>query len=123
MFPPAALKKRTALKCSRLMACVLHDSTSIKNYVAYDTVFKALNGLLFNVASCLHALRSQRLIQAAFLKNDLLKNLDEGEIRAITACMYPTPINQGCYVIQEGTNGAQAYVLEGKPSSSCNCSH
>lgn len=94
-----------------------------KNYVAYDTVFKAFNGLLFNVASCLHALRSQRLIQAAFLKNDLLKNLDEGEIRAITACMYPTPINQGCYVIQEGTNGAQAYVLEGKSSSSSNCSH
>lgn len=124
MFPPAALKKRTALKCSRLTASFLHDSKSIKkNYVAYDTVFKAFNGLLFNVASCLHALRSQRLIQAAFLKNDLLKNLDEGEIRAITACMYPTPINQGCYVIQEGTNGAQAYVLEGKSSSSSNCSH
>ncbi|XP_036952982.1 cGMP-dependent protein kinase 1 isoform X1 [Acanthopagrus latus] len=62
--------------------------------------------------SCDKSLESQRLIQAAFLKNDLLKNLDEGEIRAITACMYPTPINQGCYVIQEGTNGAQAYVLE-----------
>ncbi len=61
--------------------------------------------------------RSQRLIQAAFLKNDLLKNLDEGEIRAVTACMYPTAINQGCYVIQEGTNGAQAYVLEGKSFS------
>lgn len=60
--------------------------------------------------------RSQRLIQAAFLKNDLLKNLDEGEIRAIIACMYPTTINQGCYVIQEGANGAQAYVLEGTES-------
>ncbi len=59
------------------------------------------------------ALRSQRLIHAALLKNDLLKNLDEGEIRAIIACMYPTPINQGCYVIQEGASGAQAYVLEG----------
>uniref|UniRef100_A0A3B4WE15 cGMP-dependent protein kinase 1-like n=1 Tax=Seriola lalandi dorsalis TaxID=1841481 RepID=A0A3B4WE15_SERLL len=53
-----------------------------------------------------------RLIQAAFLKNELLKNHDEGEIRAIIACMYPTTINQGCYVIQEGTSGAQAYVLE-----------
>ncbi|XP_040011625.1 cGMP-dependent protein kinase 1 isoform X2 [Xiphias gladius] len=55
---------------------------------------------------------SQRLIQAAFLKNDLLKNLDEREIRALIACMYPTTINQGCYVIQEGTSGGHAYVLE-----------
>ncbi|XP_074525807.1 cGMP-dependent protein kinase 1 [Halichoeres trimaculatus] len=62
--------------------------------------------------SCDKSQESQTLIQAAFLKNDLLKNLDEGEIRAITACMSPTTINQGCYVIQEGTNGAQAYVLE-----------
>lgn len=64
--------------------------------------------------SYLGSLRSQRLIHASFLKNDLLKNLDEGEITAITACMYPTTINQGCYVIQEGATGAQAYVLEGK---------
>ena len=64
--------------------------------------------------SCLNATRSQKLIRAAFLKNDLLKNLDEGEIRAIIACMYSITIHQGCYVIKEGTNGAQAYVLEGK---------
>nr|XP_046243097.1 cGMP-dependent protein kinase 1 isoform X2 [Scatophagus argus] len=62
--------------------------------------------------SCDKSQQSQRLIQAAFSKNDLLKNLDEGEIRAIIACMYPTPINQGCCVIQEGTSGTQAYVLE-----------
>ncbi|XP_037634372.1 cGMP-dependent protein kinase 1 isoform X1 [Sebastes umbrosus] len=62
--------------------------------------------------SCDKSLESQRLIHASFLKNDLLKNLDEGEITAITACMYPTTINQGCYVIQEGATGAQAYVLE-----------
>ncbi|XP_054467302.1 cGMP-dependent protein kinase 1 [Anoplopoma fimbria] len=55
---------------------------------------------------------SQRLIQSSFLKNDLLKNLDQGEIRTIIACMYPTTINQGCYVIQEGASGAQAYVIE-----------
>lgn len=48
------------------------------------------------------------------MKNDLLKNLNEREIRGIIACMYPTIINQGCYVIQEGAEGAQAYVLEGK---------
>ncbi|XP_008286868.1 cGMP-dependent protein kinase 1 [Stegastes partitus] len=62
--------------------------------------------------SCDKSQESQRLIQAAFLKNDLLQNLDEGEIRAIITCMYRSTINQGCYVIQEGTVGAQAYVLE-----------
>ncbi|XP_075960970.1 cGMP-dependent protein kinase 1 isoform X1 [Anarhichas minor] len=62
--------------------------------------------------SCDKSQQSQKLIQSSFLKNDLLKNLDEGEIRTIIACMYPTAINQGCYVIQEGANGAQAYVLE-----------
>ncbi|XP_071338674.1 cGMP-dependent protein kinase 1 [Trachinotus anak] len=62
--------------------------------------------------SCDKSHESQRLIKAAFLKNELLKYHNEGEIRAIIACMYPTTINQGCYVIQEGTSGAQAYVLE-----------
>ncbi|CAN9513376.1 unnamed protein product [Ophioblennius macclurei] len=62
--------------------------------------------------NCDKSQESQRLIQAALVKNDLLKNLDEGEISAITACMYHTTINQGCYVIQEGATGAQAYVLE-----------
>uniref|UniRef100_A0A672IK82 cGMP-dependent protein kinase n=1 Tax=Salarias fasciatus TaxID=181472 RepID=A0A672IK82_SALFA len=60
----------------------------------------------------LHVFRSRRLIQAALVKNDLLKNLDEGEMSAITACMYRATINQGCSVIQEGATGAQAYVLE-----------
>uniref|UniRef100_A0A672IIE1 Cyclic nucleotide-binding domain-containing protein n=1 Tax=Salarias fasciatus TaxID=181472 RepID=A0A672IIE1_SALFA len=68
-----------------------------------DTAFKVLDNLL-----------SRRLIQAALVKNDLLKNLDEGEMSAITACMYRATINQGCSVIQEGATGAQAYVLEGK---------
>lgn len=65
----------------------------------------------------LGALRSQRLIQAAFSKNDLLKNLDEAETRGVIACMYPTAIHQGCSVIQEGASGAQAYVVEGNSSS------
>lgn len=64
--------------------------------------------------------RSQRLIQAAFLKNDLLKNLDSGQIRAIMGCMYATTISMGCCVIQEGTTGALAYVLEGKTLCSYN---
>ncbi|KAM7391854.1 hypothetical protein PAMP_022509 [Pampus punctatissimus] len=62
--------------------------------------------------SCDKNQESQRLIHAAFLKNDLLKSLDEGEINAIIDCMYSTTIHQGCDVIQEGTNGGQAYVLE-----------
>ncbi|XP_068616853.1 cGMP-dependent protein kinase 1 [Brachionichthys hirsutus] len=62
--------------------------------------------------SCDKSHESQRLIQAAFLKNDLLKNLEKGEIRAIAACMYPTSIAQGSFVIQEGTSGTRAYVLE-----------
>uniref|UniRef100_UPI003AAE3D6B cGMP-dependent protein kinase 1 n=1 Tax=Centroberyx gerrardi TaxID=166262 RepID=UPI003AAE3D6B len=62
--------------------------------------------------SCDKSPESQRLIQAALLKNDLLKNLDGGQIRAIMACVYPTNISQGCCVVQEGTNGALAYVLE-----------
>ncbi|XP_005922722.2 cGMP-dependent protein kinase 1 isoform X2 [Haplochromis burtoni] len=67
---------------------------------------------LVSQRSCDKSHESQRLIRASFLRNDLLKHLDEGEIRAIIACMHSTTINQGCYVIQEGTAGAQAYVLE-----------
>ncbi|KAM9810947.1 cGMP-dependent protein kinase 1 [Neosynchiropus ocellatus] len=55
---------------------------------------------------------SQRIIQAAFLKNDLLKNLEEEEMLAVISRMYPISIHQGCQVIQEGTGGAQAFVLE-----------
>lgn len=69
-----------------------------------------LNSRCFN----LRILRSQRLIRAAFLKSDLLKHLDDKEIKAMLPFMYPTTINQGCYVFQEETIGAQAYVLEGK---------
>uniref|UniRef100_A0A1A8NH50 cGMP-dependent protein kinase n=1 Tax=Nothobranchius pienaari TaxID=704102 RepID=A0A1A8NH50_9TELE len=56
--------------------------------------------------------QESKLIQAALLKNDLLKNLAEEEIRAIAACVHPTTINKGCVVIQEGTTGDQAFVLE-----------
>lgn len=83
---------------------------------ASETIYEACSSdLPFNIASLpdLGAHRSQRLIQAAFSKNDLLKNLDDGETRGVIACMYPTTIHQGCSVVQEGTSGAQAYVLEG----------
>ncbi|XP_041854228.1 cGMP-dependent protein kinase 1 [Melanotaenia boesemani] len=62
--------------------------------------------------SCDKSQESWRLIKAAFLKNDLLKKLNEEEARGIAACMYRTTINQGCFVFQEGTIGDRAYVLE-----------
>ncbi|XP_012718724.2 cGMP-dependent protein kinase 1 [Fundulus heteroclitus] len=62
--------------------------------------------------SCDKSQESQRLIRSAFWKNDLLKNLDEEEMRAVTACMHRASINQGCFVVQEGTSGDQAFVLE-----------
>uniref|UniRef100_A0A3Q2CS01 cGMP-dependent protein kinase n=1 Tax=Cyprinodon variegatus TaxID=28743 RepID=A0A3Q2CS01_CYPVA len=68
--------------------------------------------MTFAVVSHRSCDKSQELIQAAFLKNDLLKNLDEEEIKAVTACMQRTAINQGCFVIQEGSSGDQAFVLE-----------
>ncbi|XP_072289878.1 cGMP-dependent protein kinase 1 isoform X2 [Eucyclogobius newberryi] len=55
---------------------------------------------------------SEKIIKVAFLKSELLKHLGDGEINAIIACMYPATINQGCYVFQEDTIGALAYVLE-----------
>lgn len=97
--------------------CMTHDEPML--FLIHCQTLKQLT--LFNnssspanLISFPHVLRSQRLIRASFLRNDLLKHLDEGEIRAIIACMHSTTINQGCYVIQEGTAGAQAYVLEGK---------
>ncbi|KAF7665661.1 hypothetical protein LDENG_00135990 [Lucifuga dentata] len=55
---------------------------------------------------------SQKRIQTAFSKSDLLQNLDEGEMKAVTACMYSKALDQGCCVIHEGSSGDQAYVLE-----------
>ncbi|XP_061529451.1 cGMP-dependent protein kinase 1 isoform X4 [Phycodurus eques] len=54
----------------------------------------------------------QKLIQAAFLKSNFLRNLDEDETRAVTACMHLTAIHHSCCVIQEGTSGSQAYVVQ-----------
>ncbi|RVE68422.1 hypothetical protein OJAV_G00091250 [Oryzias javanicus] len=62
--------------------------------------------------SCDKSQQSRSLIQAALLKNDLLKNLDEGEMRAVTSCLRRCSINQSCSVIQEGSTGEQAFILE-----------
>ncbi|XP_061673225.1 cGMP-dependent protein kinase 1 isoform X2 [Syngnathoides biaculeatus] len=54
----------------------------------------------------------QKLIQVAFLKSNLLSNLDEDETRAVTACMHLTAVHHSCCVIQEGSSGSQAYVVQ-----------
>ncbi|XP_077377579.1 cGMP-dependent protein kinase 1 isoform X2 [Festucalex cinctus] len=54
----------------------------------------------------------QKLIQASFLKSNLLRNLDDDETRAVAACMQLTAVHHGCCVIQEGTGGSQAYVVQ-----------
>ncbi|XP_023141344.2 cGMP-dependent protein kinase 1 [Amphiprion ocellaris] len=95
-------------------SAVTEDDQTVKRTTVISEPFSLDPVTLAMVSqrSCDKSQESQRLIQAAFLKSDLLKNLDEGEIRAIIACMYRSTINQGCYVVQEGTVGAQAYVLE-----------
>ncbi|XP_062307418.1 cGMP-dependent protein kinase 1 isoform X2 [Osmerus eperlanus] len=54
----------------------------------------------------------RELIQTAFLENNLLRHLESGQILAMMDCMYPTTVDQGCLVIQEGAEGNLAYVLE-----------
>ncbi|XP_061134744.1 cGMP-dependent protein kinase 1 [Syngnathus typhle] len=54
----------------------------------------------------------QKLIQTAFMKSNLLKNLDGDETRAVTASMQLTAFHHGCCVIQEGSGGSQAYVVQ-----------
>lgn len=85
-------------------------------FVACGTAFKLIDNYTGSVESLssLCVIRSRSLIQAALLKNDLLKNLDEGEMRAVTSCLYRCSINQSCSVIQEGSAGEQAFILEGK---------
>ncbi|XP_056136007.1 cGMP-dependent protein kinase 1 [Lampris incognitus] len=61
---------------------------------------------------CDKSQESQRLIQASFLKNDFFKHLDGGQIRAVVDCIYPTTVKQGCCVIEEGSEGALAYILD-----------
>ncbi|MEQ2213583.1 hypothetical protein XENOCAPTIV_017325, partial [Xenoophorus captivus] len=111
---------RTALSLpgpsTAVAACAaqIEDNQNAKRQTVISEPFNP-DPMTFTVLShrsCDKSQESRRLIQAAFLKNDLFKNLDEEEIKAITACMHRTAINQGCFVIQEGTSGDQAFVLE-----------
>uniref|UniRef100_A0A3Q2ZY55 Cyclic nucleotide-binding domain-containing protein n=1 Tax=Kryptolebias marmoratus TaxID=37003 RepID=A0A3Q2ZY55_KRYMA len=97
-------------------AARIEDRQRVERQTVFSELFSSDPVTLAMVSrrSCDKSQESQRLIQAAFWKNDLLKNLAEGEIRAITACMHRTSISQGCAVIQEGATGDQAFVLEGK---------
>ncbi|XP_041825101.1 cGMP-dependent protein kinase 1-like isoform X2 [Melanotaenia boesemani] len=55
---------------------------------------------------------SSERIQRALMNNEYMKHLDHGRILAITDCMYPTGLEKGCCVIQEGDVGSTVYVLE-----------
>ncbi|KAM4745172.1 cGMP-dependent protein kinase 1 [Anableps anableps] len=95
-------------------AAQIEDNRSAKRQTVISEPFSPdlMTFAVVSHRSCDKSQESKRLIQAAFLKNDLLKNLDEEEIKAVTACMRRTTINQGCFVIQEGASGDQAFVLE-----------
>ncbi|XP_014837734.1 PREDICTED: cGMP-dependent protein kinase 1-like isoform X1 [Poecilia mexicana] len=95
-------------------AAQIEDNRSAKRQTVISEPFSPdpMTIAVVSHRSCDKSQESRRLIQAALLKNDLLKNLDEEEIKAVTACMRRATINQGCFVFQEGTTGDQAFVLE-----------
>ncbi|XP_027888493.1 cGMP-dependent protein kinase 1 isoform X2 [Xiphophorus couchianus] len=95
-------------------AAQIEDNRSAKRQTVISEPFSPdpMTIAVVSHRSCDKSQESRRLIQAALLKNDLLKNLDEEEIKAVTACMHRATINQGCFVFQEGTSGDQAFVLE-----------
>ncbi|XP_013879300.1 cGMP-dependent protein kinase 1 [Austrofundulus limnaeus] len=99
---------------SAAAAAQIEERQRVKKQTVFSELFTSDPVTLTTAShrSCDKSQESRRLIQAAFRKNDLLRNLAEGEIRAITACMYRTSVSQGCVVIQEGATGDQAFVLE-----------
>ena len=63
--------------------------------------------------SCLHC-RSKELIKDAILDNDFLKKLEASQIREVVECMCEKKWKKDEYVIKEGDQGSDLYVLEGK---------
>ncbi|XP_077571147.1 cGMP-dependent protein kinase 1 [Stigmatopora nigra] len=65
--------------------------------------------------SCDKNLECHKLMECAFSKSDLLRNLDQDQTKAVTAGARPVAVHRDFCVIQEGTFGSQAYVVqEGK---------
>ena len=60
--------------------------------------------------------RSRKLIKAAIMDNDFMKNLESAQIKEIVDCMYPMEYAKGSLIIKEGDVGSIVYVMEGKPS-------
>ncbi|BES94646.1 cgmp-dependent protein kinase [Nesidiocoris tenuis] len=54
--------------------------------------------------------RSKQLIKGALLENDLLKNLEPGQMREIVDCMYSRDCVKGSFLIKEGEAGSHLYV-------------
>ncbi|XP_020563056.1 cGMP-dependent protein kinase 1 [Oryzias latipes] len=55
---------------------------------------------------------SRDLIQKALLDNDYMKHLEREQIASIVDSMYPTSLDKGSCVTQEGDVGSTLYVLE-----------
>uniref|UniRef100_A0A146L1V6 cGMP-dependent protein kinase n=2 Tax=Lygus hesperus TaxID=30085 RepID=A0A146L1V6_LYGHE len=54
--------------------------------------------------------RSKQLIKGALLENDLLKNLEPGQMREMVDCMYTRECVKGSFLIKEGEAGSHLYV-------------
>jgi len=57
--------------------------------------------------------RSKELIKDAILDNDFLKKLEASQIREVVECMCEKKWKKDEYVIKEGDQGSDLYVLEG----------
>ena len=57
--------------------------------------------------------RSKELIKDAILDNDFLKKLEASQIREVVECMCEKKWKKDEFVIKEGDQGSDLYVLEG----------
>jgi len=56
--------------------------------------------------------KSKKLIRAAIMGNDFMKNLEPTQITEIVDCMYPMDYAKGALIIKEGDVGSIVYVME-----------
>ena len=91
------------LACSHITAPKLKIYQYLQTFALYCFV---------KFASHLHC-RSKELIKDAILDNDFLKKLEGSQIREIVECMCEKKCKKDEYVIKEGDQGSDLYVLEG----------
>ena len=71
--------------------------------------------ILVLIENTFYNFRSRKLIKAAIMDNDFMKNLESAQIKEIVDCMYPMEYAKGSLIIKEGDVGSIVYVMEGKP--------